>query len=171
MVQSLLKSLFLYSALVASAILAAPAHQHESKPLARVSPREYLDSPHPVAAGLNAPIPATIGKRSKERGGRVKKVTNAMRLANGLPPLAPRKLYDGSRVASAHKARSSPLPLMTLPAILVYDANGRSGNLLGYLSQSMTGNFYSITTDCKQALKNGQLFAGDLTNPVSSCWT
>lgn len=138
MVQSLLKSLFLYGVLATSAVLAAPAHQHESAPLARgISPRQYLQSPHPLAAGLTVATPETIGKRSPKAGGRVKKVTNAIRLANALPPLPPRKLCkfvlsrlkcteyhaliflaalhietidEGSRAGSAHKARSSPLP-------------------------------------------------------------
>lgn len=101
MVQSLLKSLFLYGVLAASAVLAAPAHQHESAPLARgISPRQYLQPPHPPASGLTVTTPETIGKRSPKAGGRVKKVTNAMRMANGLPPLPPRKLCESCSIAS-----------------------------------------------------------------------
>ncbi|KAG8924240.1 hypothetical protein FRC00_005324 [Tulasnella sp. 408] len=158
MVQSLLKSLFLYGVFAASAVLAAPAHQHESAPLARgISPRQYLQSPHPPAAGLTVTTPETIGKRSPKVGGRVKKVTNAMRMANGLPPLPPRKLYLD--------ADSS------VPAILVYGPNGRSGAPLGFVSRDLTSGIYSFTTDCNKALKNGNLYAGDLTNPVSTYWT
>ncbi|KAG9044359.1 hypothetical protein FS837_008268 [Tulasnella sp. UAMH 9824] len=169
MVQSLLKSLFLYGVLAASAVLAAPAHQHDSAPLARgISPRQYLQPPHPQASGLTVTIPETIGKRSPKAGGRVKKVTNALRMANGLPPLPPRKLYEGSRTGSAHKARSSPLPPVPVPAILVYGPNGRSGAPLGYMSRDLTSGIYSFTTDCTKALTNGQLYAGDLTNPAQT---
>ncbi|KIO22606.1 hypothetical protein M407DRAFT_245103 [Tulasnella calospora MUT 4182] len=167
MVQSLLKSLFLYSALAASAVLAAPAHQHQSEPVAQgVSHREYHVSPHPLAGELPAPNPVAIRKPSQAQGGGHQRVTNAMRIAKGLPPLAPRKLYDGSRVGSAHTARSSPVPV-PVPAVLVYGPEGRSGSPLGYLSQGYNGeNKYYITTDCKEAMVNAQLFAGDLKNPA-----
>lgn len=166
MVHSLLKSLFLYSALVASVVLAVPAHLHEGKPLARdVAPRDYLYSPYPLAPGLTETVPAAVGKSLQKRGGVPKKVTNAMRLANGLPPLAPRKLYDGSRTGSAHKARASQPPIE--PTILVYGPNGRSGNPLGYISKGFNSRkMYYFTTDCNQAMVNGQLSAGDLTNPA-----
>ncbi|KAG9043511.1 hypothetical protein FS837_009471 [Tulasnella sp. UAMH 9824] len=140
MIHSLLKSLFLYSALATYAVLAAPAHHDLGEFVARgVSPREYLHSPHQVAPGLTAPNHAAIGKRlQKQGGGRPKKVTNAMRFAMGLPPLPPRSLC------------------------------GSSGELLGYLSKNYynDGGRYYLTPDCTKAMVNAQLFAGDLTNPA-----
>ncbi|KIO22609.1 hypothetical protein M407DRAFT_27866 [Tulasnella calospora MUT 4182] len=174
MVQSLLKSLFLYSALAASAVLAAPAHQPQSDPIARgVSPREYLHSPRQLAARLTTPIPGSISRRSKDEGGRVKKVTNAMRIAKGYRDLIPaavstaEMIDDGSRAGSAHKARSSPVPPITMPAILVYGSNGRSGTPLGYLSLGVNVNkVYYVTTDCTKAMVNPQLSSGALINPA-----
>ncbi|KAG9025055.1 hypothetical protein FS837_005100 [Tulasnella sp. UAMH 9824] len=167
MVHSLLRSLFLYSALVTSAVLAVPAHLREGKPLPRdVAPRDYLYSPYPLAPGLAPTLPAAIEKGVRKRGDVPKKVTNAMRLANGLPPLAPRKLYEGSRAGSALKARTSQAPV-PVPAILVYGPNGRSGNPLGFLSKGFNGRkTYYFTTDCNQAMANAQFNAGDLTNPA-----
>lgn len=104
MVHSVFKSLLLYFALFASTLVfAAPAHQHQTEhtvePIVRrVSPRDSLRPPYPLAAELNAPIPAAIGKRSQKYGGGPKKVTNAMRFAHGLPPLAPRKLCEFSSI-------------------------------------------------------------------------
>ncbi|KAG8946338.1 hypothetical protein FRC04_011884, partial [Tulasnella sp. 424] len=102
MVHSLLKSLFLFSTLATSVILAAPAHHHHpvgrgSEPLVAggVSRREDLPLSHPWADGLTAPASIAAGKRSegvKENAIVEKRITNAMRIANGLPPLAPRKL-------------------------------------------------------------------------------
>lgn len=92
MVHLLLKSLFLYSAL---AVLAAPTHQHQTERLIRgASPREELHPPHLLTGALREPVSAAIDKRSQEEGGGVRKVTNAIRIANGLPPLAPRKLCE-----------------------------------------------------------------------------
>ncbi|KIO22611.1 hypothetical protein M407DRAFT_27868 [Tulasnella calospora MUT 4182] len=169
MVQSLLKSLFLYSALAASAVLAAPAH-HQSEPLERgVVPREYLRSPYPLTDGLTAPISEAISKRSLEQGGGPKKVTNGMRIANGLPPLAPRKLYHASPAGSAHKPRGSPALPVGNTAILVYGSAGRSGAPLGYVSKNLNSyGDYFVTTKCAEAMINPQLDSGALTNPANS---
>ncbi|KIO22610.1 hypothetical protein M407DRAFT_27867 [Tulasnella calospora MUT 4182] len=65
------------------------------------------------------------------------------------------KLYDSSRVGSALKARSSPLPIL-VPAVLVYGPNGHSGNTLGFLSQGYNEEDQCyFTTDCTQATRSG----------------
>ncbi|KAG8898781.1 hypothetical protein FRC01_010762 [Tulasnella sp. 417] len=170
MVHSLLKSLFLYSALSASAALAAPAHQAQTDRLASgMVPQGHLQSPHSSPDGTNAYIPAAIDKRSSGHGPRAKKVTNAMRLANGLPPLAPRKLYNGSKANSANKARSSPGLPNSPPAIVASRPDGSSLGL--YLSKELNQwGMYILTADCTKAIVNPQLSSGALTNPASSFW-
>jgi len=49
-------------------------------------------------------------------------VTNAQRLARGLPPLPPRRLYHASSADSARKAKRSAAPLG-----VVYSCQGQSG--------------------------------------------
>lgn len=59
--------------------------------------------------------------------------------------------------------------MLSIPAILVYGSDGRTGNPLGYLSQSFSPmNDYFVTTDCTKAMVNSQLLTGALINPVSS---
>ncbi|KAG8926725.1 hypothetical protein FRC01_008441 [Tulasnella sp. 417] len=168
MVHSLIKSLFLYSVLATSAALAAPAQTKHLPP--GVIPRDHLELPHPSTDELTAPAAAAIKERSSEQGLGVKRVTNAMRIANGLPPLAPRKLYSGSRAGSAHKARSSPALPVGVPAVLIYGLGGRTGQPLGYLGKGLNYAFgsYTFTTDCKDAMANAQLSSGDLTIPAQS---
>lgn len=90
MVQSLLQSLFLFSILTLSVVLAAPAYHRTGR---SVSNREGLPLSHPWAADMTGSISIVTGKRSEgTKSVGEKRVTNAMRLANGLPPLAPRKL-------------------------------------------------------------------------------
>lgn len=116
---------------------------------------------------MTGSISIVTGKRSEgTKSVGEKRVTNAMRLANGLPPLAPRKLYNGSKAGTAHKARSSPMPVNGA-TILVYGPNGRSGQPLGYISKSLNtfGDYY-FTTDCTAAMLNPQLYSGALTNPA-----
>ncbi|KAG8926727.1 hypothetical protein FRC01_008443, partial [Tulasnella sp. 417] len=92
MIHSLLKSLPLYLALAASAAVGVPAQTEHRYLAPGIVPRHHLQPPHQSTDELTAPIPAAIKKRSSKQGLGVKRVTNAMRLANGLPPLAPRKL-------------------------------------------------------------------------------
>lgn len=164
MVHSLLKSLFLYSTLALSVVLAAPTHQDTGR---GVASRKDVQFSHPWAADLTGPISIVTGKHSEEtKNVAEKRMTNAMRIANGLPPLAPRKLYNGSKAGSAHKPRSSPVPVHGA-AILVYGPNGRSGEPLGYISKSLNAfGDYSFNTDCMVAMVNPQLFSGALTNPA-----
>lgn len=56
----------------------------------------------------------------------------------------------------------------SVPAILIYGPSGRFGTPLGYVSRDLVSGIYYLTEDCNKALTNGQLYSGDLTNPVSS---
>lgn len=166
MAHSALKFLVLYFAFSASALVfAAPAHQHPTeRHLGGVAFQKDDLLPHPRAPER---IAAVDGQSSPEENTAVaKRVTNAERIANGLPPLSPRRLYDGSRAVSAHNARSSPVPPIPVPAILVYGPDGRTGSPLGYVSRSYTSKMYYFTTDCNEAMVDAELFAGDLTNPA-----
>lgn len=125
MAHALFKSLFLYSALAASAVLAAPAHQHQAAPLARdVSPREFLHSLHLFEAEPIIPVPAGIGQRSQEQGGGPTKIANAMRIANGLPPLAPRRLFEGFLSAFRYTTYKLLIHFMTLTIETEDDGSG-----------------------------------------------
>lgn len=99
--------------------------------------------------------------------------TNAQRIARGLPPLKPRKLFDsGTKAAAALKPRASITPKST---ILLYDSNGRSGgNLLGYWSTNFllnAGDYngcYYLTNTCSDSITN-PTWSSDyyLKNPAS----
>ncbi|KAG9044361.1 hypothetical protein FS837_008270 [Tulasnella sp. UAMH 9824] len=78
---------------------------------------------------------------------------------------------DASRAGSAPQARSSPVPIplvksnRILAKLLLLTL--RAGHhFKRYLSQDYTYGMYTVITDCKQAMVNAQLFAGDLTNPA-----
>ncbi|KAG8942885.1 hypothetical protein FRC04_003460 [Tulasnella sp. 424] len=97
MVHSFFKSLFLFSTLAASVVLAAPAQLHQ--PVDRravvagdVSRREDLPLSYPWVGGSTASTPVEKRSEGVKKAIGPKRVTNAMRIANGLPPLAPRKL-------------------------------------------------------------------------------
>ncbi|KIO27537.1 hypothetical protein M407DRAFT_243310 [Tulasnella calospora MUT 4182] len=162
MVHSLLKSFVLYFAFVISAVvLAAPAHHHPTEAHAREMARR--GNPLLSLPRAAAPISMKGSQRSwKERNAAGKRVTNAMRFAKGLPPLAPRKLYNGSRAGSAHQARSSSVPL-PVSAITIFGTEGRGvGEPMGWLKATDWAT-YSLSADC--TLVNAQFLSGALTNP------
>lgn len=91
-----------------------------------------------------------------------------MRMADGLPPLAPRKLYDGSKVGPAHMPRTSSTPTPTYYGIVVYDSNGISGTRLGYIANTLNSHqYYQFTTDCSVAPMSLQLSSGVLTKAAN----
>lgn len=94
MARSVLKSLFLYFAFSVSArVFAAPAHQHQTEhhPRGVVLQEDQLLS-NPRAAAPNAIVGGQHSRKDNTAVG--KRVTNAMRIANGLPPLVPRRLCE-----------------------------------------------------------------------------
>lgn len=94
MAYSALKSFVLYFAFLASALVfAVPAHLHQTEPhLGGVDFQKDQLLSHPRAPGR---IAAVGSQRSREENTAVgKRITNAVRIANGLPPLAPRRLCE-----------------------------------------------------------------------------
>ncbi|KIO22602.1 hypothetical protein M407DRAFT_245099 [Tulasnella calospora MUT 4182] len=162
MVHSLLKSLVLYLACAMSAVvLAVSAHHHQTEAHGREMARrgnQLLSLPRAAA-----PITVMGSQRSRKGSNPAgKRVTNAMRFAKGLPPLAPRKLYKGSRAGSAHQARSSSVPL-SVPLITIFGSEGRGvGEPMGWL-RATDGYSYSLTRECTPV--NAQFLSGALTNP------
>ncbi|KAG8997240.1 hypothetical protein FRB90_012555 [Tulasnella sp. 427] len=81
-----------------------------------------------------------------------------MRIARGLPPLAPRKLFNGSKTEARRGAPSTiPNPPNGYASIIITNARG---NHLGFVSKHFNDlGSYSVTTDCTAALSDPQLTA------------
>ncbi|KAG8942976.1 hypothetical protein FRC00_011462, partial [Tulasnella sp. 408] len=172
-------SLLLTTLAATSLVFAAPSTtDKDARAISRWSVKDSQYLPQIIDTG-----------RSEYKKG--KRETNAERMARGLPPMKPRKLFgkdprhvlelpipltslktlvgDGTKVAAALQPRTSIAPINT---ILIYDNQGRSGTLLGYLSGDYlrSGTYlgcYYITTSCSDAIKNPIWHSGTdlLENP------
>ncbi|KAG8953546.1 hypothetical protein FRC00_006285, partial [Tulasnella sp. 408] len=138
-------SLLLTTLAAASLVFAAPSTtDKDARAISRWSVKDSQYLPQIIDTG-----------RSEYKKG--KRETNAERMARGLPPMKPRKLFgDGTKVAAALQPRTSIAPINT---ILIYDNQGRSGTLLGYLSGDYlrSGTYlgcYYITTSCSDSIRN-----------------
>ncbi|KAG8953814.1 hypothetical protein FRC04_001444 [Tulasnella sp. 424] len=149
----IVSSLLLTTLAAVSAVLAAPAtsnadYQKEARGVSRWSIRDNQSVPRAV------PQIFDTGRSGLKNG---KRQTNAQRMARGLPPLKPRKLYgNGSSAAGALQPRASPTPKRT---ILLYDSQGLSGTLLGYWSIGFTSGgvypgCYYLTNTCSNSITN-----------------
>lgn len=94
MFHPLLKPLVLFIAFAGfTGALAAPAHQHQIKPHAQ--DLAHRDDQLLSHSGVAEPITIVRTRRGREENSAIgKRVTNAMRFADGLPPLTPRKLCE-----------------------------------------------------------------------------
>ncbi|KIO32926.1 hypothetical protein M407DRAFT_18089 [Tulasnella calospora MUT 4182] len=148
----ILSSLFLTTLAAASAVFAVPASNNNrgARDVSRWSIKDSQVVPRAVPQIIDT-------GRSELKNAR--RETNAERMARGLPPMKPRKLFEsGTKAAAALKPRTSATPKKT---ILLYDVNGRSGgNLLGYWSAQFklnvgdyTGCYY-LTTTCSDSITN-----------------
>ncbi|KAG8896381.1 hypothetical protein FRC00_006043, partial [Tulasnella sp. 408] len=148
----ILSSLLLTTLAAASAVFAAPApnNNRDARDISRWSLKNSQSLPRLAPQIIDTGLSELKNARRE---------TNAQRIARGLPPLKPRKLFDsGTKAAAALKPRVSITPKST---ILLYDANGRSGgNLLGYWSAKFklnagdyTGCYY-LTTTCSDSITN-----------------
>ncbi|KAG9002345.1 hypothetical protein FRB90_011400 [Tulasnella sp. 427] len=162
-----LKSILVCSTLLAPFVLGVPLEDSSTPKTEFVERNSSRRSPSPLHQyGGRGSAERSNGHNSMAGG----KVTNAMRIARGLPPLAPRKLYNGSKVGSANRPRGSPIPSTSYGTILVYDKDGLSGgNFFGYVSKNFDGNGqYYVTESCEEAIVRPQLntLSGALINPA-----
>ncbi|KAG8953816.1 hypothetical protein FRC04_001446 [Tulasnella sp. 424] len=155
--------LFLTALAAASLVFAAPASRdNELQGVSRWTLEDSQSVPRAVPQIFDT-------GRSELKSS--KRETNAERLARGLPPLKPRKLFgSGTKVDAALKPRTSIVPKNT---ILLYDTQGRSGTLLGYWSigYTTTGVYqgcYYLTTSCSDSITNPLWHSNDrLDNPAA----
>ncbi|KAG8953442.1 hypothetical protein FRC04_002284 [Tulasnella sp. 424] len=71
---------------------------------------------------------------------RSRRLTNGERLAMGLPPLKPKRLYYGDRVSSAPRSDVSALPVVSRTCNILVKT--KAGSKLGYISPALYWSLY-----------------------------